>query len=172
MLSINTRNSAERVSVHCASVDLGIKRKLRGVVERRSVDSIAVNRFALPLGKRMHEKQVRSESPSNRSTTQNTEHKSSESSRLARLPRDKRWRQQLQDEGITMAELVELVYKLVGHENLPFFPGSDGRLRPWKIPSRILDSNRRPATIEGGRAANRDASRIRAISGGAGRKHR
>jgi hypothetical protein len=120
----------------------------------------------------MPEKRVRSENPSNRSAAQNTEYQSRESSRLARLPRDNQWRQQLQDEGITMAELVELVYKLVGHENLQFFPGSDGRFRPWKIRSRMLNSNRRPATIEGGRAACREASRIRAISGGAGRKHR
>jgi hypothetical protein len=119
----------------------------------------------------MPEKQVRSESPSNRSTTQNTEYKSRESSPLARLPRDKQWRQQFQDEGITMAELMELVYKLVRDEKLPFFPGSDGRFRPWKIRSRILYPSRRPATIEGG-VARRETSRLRGIPGGAGRKHR
>jgi hypothetical protein len=70
-----------------------------------------------------------------------------------------------------MAELVELVYKLVRHEKLPFFPASNGRLRPWKIGSRILYPNRRPAVIEGG-VARRQASRLRGIPGGAGRKHR
>jgi hypothetical protein len=119
----------------------------------------------------MPEKQVRSESPSSRSTTQNTEYKSRESSPLARLPRDKQWRQQFQDAGITMAELVDLVYKLVRHEKRSFFTASNGRLRPWKIGSRILYPNRRPPTLEGG-VASREASRLRGIPGGAVRKHR
>jgi hypothetical protein len=70
-----------------------------------------------------------------------------------------------------MAELAELVYRLVKHEELPFFD-SDGRFRPWKIYRRILTPTRRSATVEGGRAANREASRIRGISVDAGRIHR
>jgi hypothetical protein len=77
----------------------------------------------------------------------------------------------LQDEGITMAEVVELVYQLVKHEELPFFD-SDGRFRPWKSYRRILTPTRRSATVESGRAAIRDATRIRGISGHAGRIHR
>jgi hypothetical protein len=69
-----------------------------------------------------------------------------------------------------MAELAELVYKLVKHEKLPFFD-SDGRFRPWKIYRRILKPTRRPATVEGGRAANREATRIRGIPVDAGRLH-
>jgi hypothetical protein len=76
----------------------------------------------------------------------------------------------LQDEGITMAELAELVYKLVKHEKLPFFD-SDGRFRPWKIYRRILKPTRRSATVKRCIAANREASRIRGISGDAGRIH-
>ena len=76
------------------------------------------------------------------------------------------------DDGMTMAELVELVYKLVKHENLPFFPGSAGRFRPWKIDRHTLKPGRRPATVVGGRAARRETSCVRGISRGAGRMHR
>jgi hypothetical protein len=78
----------------------------------------------------------------------------------------------LQDDGMTMAELVEVVYKLVKDQNLPFFLGADGRFHPWKRYRWIFNSGRRPATIEGGRAASREASRFRGISRGAGRMHR
>ena len=71
-----------------------------------------------------------------------------------------------------MAELVELVYKLVKHENLPFFQGPDGRFRPWRIYRRTQTPSRRPATLKGGRAASREASRIRGISRNASRMHR
>jgi hypothetical protein len=80
-------------------------------------------------------------------------------------------RRRLQDDGMTMTELAELVYKLVKHEELPFFD-SDGRFRPRKIYRRIFKPTRRPAIVEGGRAANREASHIRGISSDAGRIHR
>lgn len=62
----------------------------------------------------------------------------------------------MQDDGMTMAELVEVVYKLVKDQNLPFFLGSDGRFHPWKRYRWIFNSGRRPPTIEGGRAASRE----------------
>src|SRR5262249_14398270 len=117
----------------------------------------------------MPEKQVRSENPSKRSATENTEYQSWDGSSLARLQRDSPWGQELQDKGMTMAQLVEFVYKLVRHENLPFFLGADGRFRPWKISRCILKPSRRPATIEGGNATSRQASRPRGILGDAGR---
>ena len=142
------------------------------MVERRPIDSIAINRFRLPLGKRMPEKQVRSQNPSNRSNTENTEYQRRDGSRLARLRRDSPWSQELQDKGMTMAELVELVHKLIEHENLPFFAGPDWRFRRWQIRRRTLEPGRRPATTEGGRAARRDASGLRGSSRGTGRMHR
>jgi len=142
------------------------------VVERRPVDSIAIDRFWLPLGKRMLEKQVRSQNPSNRSATENIEYQRRDGSHLARLRRDSPWSQELQDKGMTMAELVELVHKLIEHENLPFFAGSDWRFRCGQIRRRTLEPGRRPATTEGGRAARRDAIALRAISAGTGRMHR
>jgi len=119
----------------------------------------------------MPQKQVRSQNPSKRNATENKEHQSWDGSGLARLRRDSPWSQELQDKGMTMAELVEFVYKLVRHENPPLFLGSDWRFRSWKVSRRILKPSRRPATIEGGDAASREASRPRGISGGAGRMH-
>jgi len=120
----------------------------------------------------MPEKQVRSQNPSNRSATENIEYQRRDDSHLARLRRDIPWSQELQDKGMTMAELVELVHKLIEHENLPFFAGSDWRFRRRQICRRTLEPGRRPASTEGGRAAKRDASGFRGISAGAGRMHR
>jgi hypothetical protein len=78
----------------------------------------------------------------------------------------------LHDEGITMAELVELVHNLVKHENLPFFLGPDGRFHPWRIYRPTQTPSRRPASIKGGRVASREASRIRGISRDARGMHR
>ena len=69
----------------------------------------------------MPEKRVRSRNAGNRGAPKNTEYQSWDGSGLARLRRDSPWRQELQDKGMTMAELVELAYRLVRHENLPFF---------------------------------------------------
>jgi hypothetical protein len=71
-----------------------------------------------------------------------------------------------------VAELVELVYKLVKHESAPFFLGSDGRFRPWRIYRRTQMPSHRSATIKGGRVASRQASHICGISGDARGLHR
>jgi len=100
------------------------------------------------------------------------EYQNWDGSGLARPRRDSPWSQELLDKGMTMAELVERVYKLLRRENLSFFIGSDGRFRSWKISRRNLKPSRRPASIEGGQAASRKPSRFRGISVGAGRRHR
>jgi hypothetical protein len=119
----------------------------------------------------MSEKQVRSQNLSKRSATENTEYQSRDGSGRARLRRDSPWTKELQDRGMTMAELVEFVHKLVQHENLPFFLGIDGRFHPWKTYRASLKPSRRPATVERGRAASREASSLRGISAGASRTH-
>jgi len=118
----------------------------------------------------MPEKQVRSQNPSNQSATENAEYQSRDASRLARLRRDSPWSQESQERGMRMAELVELVYKLVEHENLPFFLGSDWGFRRRQICRRTLEPGRRPASRQGGSAAKRDASGLR--SAGVGRMQR
>src|SRR5262249_61294239 len=97
----------------------------------------------------MSEKQVRSQNPSNRSATKNMEYQCWDGSGLARPRRDSPWSQELLDKGMTMAELVERVYKLLRRENLSFFIGSDGRLRSWQISCRNLIPRRRPSRTAG-----------------------
>ena len=91
----------------------------------------------------MPEKLVRSQNPSNRSAAEASRQQSRDVDVLTVSENDWPRRRELQDQGMTMAELVEVVYKLVKRENVSPFPlCSHGR----EIAGRIIKPSRRPAT--------------------------
>ena len=73
---------------------------------------------------------------------------------------------------MTMAELVELVYKLISREYLSAFFPPVFQVRRSGIGHRIIEPGLGYAFAEGGVRPSRKATRIRGIPDRAGRVHR